>query len=473
MTVLAPFAARRAEHPDRAALVEADGSVLTYAALDEWAAALAARYERAGIGPGSRVLVALGLSPALYAVLIALWRLGAVAVFPEPAAGLAGLRHALAATRPAAFVGPRWLGLIAAGLASRPGLAMPLTTTRGREAARAMPAWPEDHPALISFTSGSTGRPKGILRSHGFLLRQQQALAPLLQPAAPSRDLVCLPLFVLAGLGFGTTSILPAASLHRPASIDARTLAAQIEHSGATRLLAPPSIAGTLAAEPEFGRLHEIFTGGGPVWPDLMRRLLQAAPGARIFAVYGSTEAEPIAHQALHRLTADDWAEMEAGGGLLGGTPVADIAVRIVDDEIQVAGAHVNRGYLDTSQDAANKVREGATIWHRTGDAGRLGPDGRLWLLGRLDGRAGLWYPFAVEVAARGWPGVVQAALIGDSGRPMLVLAGNRDHEPVWSEQIKRFPGLELHTLPRIPLDRRHQAKVDYAELKRALSAKH
>ena len=469
MTVLAPFAARRAEHPDRAALIEADGQVLSYAALDGWTAALALRYERAGIGPGTRVLVALGMSSALYAVLIALWRLGAAAIFPEPAAGLAGLRHALATTRPTAFVGPRWLGALSACLIRRPQLAFPLTTARGGETDRPPPAWPDDHPALVSFTSGSTGRPKGIVRSHGFLLSQQAALAPLLRPDAPSRDLVCLPLFVLAGLGFGTTSILPAVSLRRPASIDAASLAAQMERTGATRLLAPPSIAGALAAEPAFGQLKEVFAGGGPVWPDLMRRLLRAAPGARISAVYGSTEAEPIAYQALHDLTADDWTEMEAGGGLPAGSPIADIALRIVDDEIQVAGAHVNRGYLDPSQDAANKVRDGATIWHRTGDAGRLGPDGRLWLLGRLDGRAGPWFPFAVEVAARGWPGVTQAALLEDGGRTTLVLAGNREHEPVWLERVKAFPGLELQTLARIPLDRRHQAKVDYAELKRAL----
>lgn len=468
MTALGSFAARRTEHPDRVALVEADGHVLSYAALDGWAAALALRYERAGIGPGTRVLVALGMSAELYAVLIALWRLGAVAVFPEPAAGLAGLRHALMTTQPAFFVGPRWLGALAACLAGRPALAFPLTIERIHETGRPPSAWSDDQPALISFTSGSTGQPKGILRSHGFLLRQQEALAPLLRPDAPARDLVCLPLFVLAGLGFGTTSILPAVSLRRPASIDAVTLAAQIERSGATRLLAPPSIAGALATESAFGRLKEVFTGGGPVWPDLMRRLLQAAPGARIFAVYGSTEAEPVAHQALHDLTTGDWTEMETGGGLLTGPPIAGIAVRIVEDEIQVSGAHVNRGYLDPSQDAANKVQDGTTIWHRTGDAGRLGSDGRLWLLGRLDGRAGSWFPFAVEVAARSWPGVTQAALIGDSGATTLVLAGDRDFEPIWSERIKTFPGLELRILARIPLDRRHQAKVDYAELKRA-----
>ena len=42
--------------------------------------------------------------------------------------------------------------------------------------------------------------------------------------------------------------------------------------------------------------LKAIFTGGGPIFPDLMERLAASFPGAEIVAVYGSTEAEPIAH---------------------------------------------------------------------------------------------------------------------------------------------------------------------------------
>ncbi len=292
----------------------------------------------------------------------------------------------------------------------------------------------------------------------------------MLTPDGPTCDLVCLPLFVLAGLGLGATSVIPDASLRRPAAVDHGRLLAQIARHDVTRLLAPPSIAGALAARQGFEQLRQIFTGGGPVWPDLMRRLLAAAPKAAIFAVYGSTEAEPIAHQALSALTSHDWAEIEAGGGLPAGHPVPDIAVRIRDSEIQVAGAHVNRGYLDPALDRGNKIIEDTTVWHRTGDAGRLTDDGRLWLLGRLEGRVGPWLPFSVEVAARSWPGVSQAALIGDEGRARLVLAGRAENARLWRERLENFPGMELAIVPAIPLDRRHQAKVDYVRLRRLLS---
>ena len=449
-------------------MIAADGEAVSYAQLDRWSAALANSYVRGGVAPGTRVLVALGMSPALYAVLIALWRIGAVAVFPDASSGISGLRHAVRAALPTRFVGWRWLGMLAATLAMRPSLTLSLAIERGVARADIAP-WPDTHPALISFTSGSTGAPKGIVRTHGFLLAQQRALAPLLTPAEPTRDLVCLPLFVLAELGLGVTSAIPDADLRRPAQADAARLARQISRERMTRLLAPPSVAAGLAGQPEFGQLRSVFTGGGPVWPDTMRMLLAAAPLASIVAVYGSTEAEPIAHQALNDLSAADWAAMETGGGLIAGATAPGLGVRIVGDEIQVSGAHVNRGYLDPSQNVGNKVIEGGAVWHRTGDAGRLGADGRLWLLGRLDGRAGPYFPFAVEVAARSWPGVRQAALIEHEGRTLLVVAGTAECEPTWRQRATAFPGLDLLVLPKIPLDRRHQAKTDYATLRAML----
>ena len=467
MTALAPFASQVAAHPGRVALIDAQGVSLTYAALDAWAAGLARQWHARGVGPGSRVLVACAVSPALYAVLIALWRLGAVAVFPEPSAGLAGLRHAVATAAPSYFVGPAWLGALAAITGLRPALARALP--HGHQAATATPPppWPAAHPALISFTSGSTGRPKGIVRSHGFLLAQHRALAPLLapaahSPAAASIDMVCLPLFVLVELGIGVTSVLPGGT-------DAPRLARQMAQHGVTRLLAAPALAERLSHQPGFAGLRQIFTGGGPVWPDTMHRLLHAAPGADIVAVYGSTEAEPIAHQRLNDLGPAEWHTIASGAGLPAGIPVPDIALRIVADEIQVAGPHVNEAYLDPAQDRLHKIREAGRIWHRTGDAGRLAPDGRLWLLGRLDGRAGPWFPFAVETAARTWPGIAQAALVADGGRVWLALAGSPGRDQAWRDAMRAFPGMELLILPHIPLDRRHDSKVDYTRLRRML----
>jgi acyl-CoA synthetase (AMP-forming)/AMP-acid ligase II len=462
MTVLAPFFAQRDARPDRTAIIAASGRSVSYAELDRWSRALAVAWCRQGVASGTRILVALPMAPPLYAALIALWRLGAVAVFPEPAAGFAGLSRAVAAASPAAFIGPRWLGWICRLRFGLPSLTQPSRRVGGAPIADER-TFPPEHPALITFTSGSTGRPKGILRSHGFLIAQQDALAPLLR-ADGAVDLVSLPMFVLAGLGFGTTSVIPDGPVRRPAAMDPRRLLRQIIHHRVTRILAPPALCERLGELPLPAHVGWIITGGGPVFPGLVRSLQRAAPGAEIIAVYGSTEAEPIAHVSLSRAAVEDWQEME-GGGLLVGHPVPEIRLRLVDDEIVVAGAHVNKAYLDSVDDARNKHKQDGEIWHRTGDAGRLDGQGRLWLLGRKDALVGGLYPFAVEVAALSWPGVAQAALAKLGDEPILTIAGDEAHAATWRAQSATFPNLTLRVLPRLPVDRRHNSKIDYAAL--------
>ena len=78
----------------------ATGRAVSFDQLDARARALAAGFRVRGIGPGDRVLVAMPVGIELYACLAALWRLGATVVFPEPAMGLRGLRHAARVTRP-------------------------------------------------------------------------------------------------------------------------------------------------------------------------------------------------------------------------------------------------------------------------------------------------------------------------------------------------------------------------------------
>jgi len=51
-----------------------------------------------------RVLLALSVTLDLYVTIAALWRLGAVIVFPEPALGLSGLKHAVSIAEPDAVV---------------------------------------------------------------------------------------------------------------------------------------------------------------------------------------------------------------------------------------------------------------------------------------------------------------------------------------------------------------------------------
>ncbi len=469
-TALAEVARREGDRP---ALI-GPGAQIGFAELERRAAAFAETCKRAGLGKGDRVLVAMPVGADLFVALAAAWRCGAVVVFPEPAMGLGGVRHAARTTRPKMLFASgsyRWLQALVPALWRCRRLA-PAVSDRGTGAAT--PVQPEDH-ALISFTSGSTGRPKAIARSHGFLAAQHAAVAPVLDAATPQTDLVAFPVFTLVNLAAGRTSVLPNWKSSRAEAVTPQALSDWLKRTGCTRALLPPALCETLAKAPIPAPLHTVFTGGGPVKPRLVAALKRQKPGLKVISVYGSTEAEPVAVLDWDDVGLDDLAAMGNGNGLLAGRPVPGLALRLKDDEIQVAGPHVNPGYLDPAMNAGNKILEGDTIWHRTGDAGRLDDGGRLWLLGRhaaiVPTAHGRLYPFAVETAAEAWPGVHRAALIQVGGAPALAIQGDRASEPAWRTEADRIGVPRVVHVNAMPVDPRHRSKIDYPKLTRMLRA--
>ncbi|HEX2781698.1 MAG TPA: AMP-binding protein, partial [Gemmatimonadaceae bacterium] len=277
---------------------------------------------------------------------------------------------------------------------------------------------------------------------------------------------------------------------------DPAPVLAQIARHRATRMTASPALVDRLVnasgARAALATIARIATGGGPVFPDLIARA-HSVCGAEVVAVYGSTEAEPVAHLAERDLSSTDLIAMRGGAGLLVGSPVPEIALRIaprdativsaldqppaprVTGEIVVSGAHVVPGYLDGRGDAETKVRHGDRVWHRTGDLGYLDERGRLWLLGRatgaIDDERGTLYPFAVECAARLVVPGRTIAVASTSGKRLLLArqrlgAGERAELDV----ALRWASIDLvvDECP-IPLDRRHNSKVDYPALQRLL----
>ncbi|MFQ3637351.1 MAG: AMP-binding protein, partial [Cyanobacteriota bacterium] len=372
------------------------------------------------------------------------------------------------------------------------------------------PSFPADTPALLTFTSGSTGQPKAALRTHGFLLAQHRALSHSLHLTPGETDLSTLPIFVLANLASGVTSLLPAVDLRYPGKVNARRLLRDIRRDAPTSTAASPALLDRLTAEceasgqkiPEFRR---IFTGGAPVFPGLLQRLAAVAPNAQVTAVYGSTEAEPIAHVAYAEIQPDDLTRMTQGKGLLTGPPVLEIALRIVGDrwgtpipalttaefdaqtlpagavgEIVVSGDHVLPGYLHGQGDAETKFRVDGVPWHRTGDAGYLDERGRLWLLGRCSAKLtdawGTLYPFAVEAAAQAQPGIHRSALVAHRGQRVLLIEWaarfpDAARSPALQSLKAALDWAQIHQFYpcKIPVDKRHNAKVDYPAITRLL----
>ena len=116
-------------------------------------------------------------------------------------------------------------------------------------------------------------------------------------------------------------------------------------------------------------------------------------------------------------------------------------------------------------------------MWHRTGDAGYRDARGRLWLLGRCvakvtDAHGTLW-PFAVETVAMNHPDVRRAALIAEAGRRLLVIECEDVPGAGFRESLAWALLDEIRPLPRLPVDRRHNAKIDYPALRELLRRGH
>ncbi len=80
-------------------------------------------------------------------------------------------------------------------------------------------------------------------------------------------------------------------------------------------------------------------------------------------------------------------------------------------------------------------------------------------------------YPFGIEAAARFWPGVRRAALLGTSSGPVLAIEGNVAHREAWTIAAAALGEIRVAVLNTIPLDRRHRSKVDYRALAKAVAA--
>ncbi len=486
--------------PDREAIIATRAGrdiAVTFSDLERRADLFAGKLHDGGIRPGDPVLVFVPMSVELYAALLGIFRLGAIAVFLDPSAGIKHINACCDRLPPRALISVlplRIIRLFITGLRRIPCVSAPPSAITGTT--ENLPAMPgPDDAALITFTSGSTGQPKAAVRTHRFLIAQHAALKDSIRLEQGERDLTTLPVFVLANLASGITSILPDAKISRPGSVNPARVACQVSRLHLTRTGGSPAFYQRLLAVPSsLAGFRKIYTGGAPVFPAFLQRLQAAAPAADVVAVYGSTEAEPIAHISCKEIAPADWDAMRSGQGLLAGYSIPEIRLCVIPDqwgktaqdfapqpsgcvgEIIVTGDHVLKGYLHGRGDAETKVRIDGETWHRTGDAGYLDAGGRLWLVGRCAARItdehGTLYPFSIECIAMTFPEIRRAAVIQKGGGRILIIEA--------SASFQNFDSLRsacahahitrIFMVERIPVDARHNAKIDYRRLERLVS---
>jgi acyl-CoA synthetase (AMP-forming)/AMP-acid ligase II len=371
--------------------------------------------------------------------------------------------------------------------------------------------------ALVSFTTGSSGLPKGANRTHGFLTAQHKALAAELPFSPEESDMPAFPIFLLHNIACGLTTVIPAVNFSQPSATDAHRVLRQLLHSKIDTASMSPALLESLAKLTLQAGLElpvrRLFTGGAPVGPDLIRLVQRAAPRAEILVFYGSTEAEPIAHIEGNQMI--DWVDNEPGFSEMEGVCVGILSDQVdmvlvpmnkspislsetekvrdlaVDSgrvgEVVVAGDHVCVGYYkNDSAFTENKIQEGQRVWHRTGDLGRTDPQGRLWLVGRLHNAIhrdqDIVFPVRPEQILRQVEGIQTGAYVGmpdaTLGEAAWIAYSTQKDQKVDLNSLKRLfeesgiPVDRLVEVDRIPMDPRHNSKVDYKALREALLTK-
>ena len=214
---------------------------VTYGELGRQSESAAAGLRELGITKGDRVFVFVPMSARLYLSMLAVQRLGAIAVFVDSWADREQLAQCAEQVEPRGVIAPEAaLPLLTAA----PELAQaPVRVVGGPHAGRdgvalddlaagegECPLCPVagDDTALVTFTTGSSGRPKGANRTHRFLAAQHRAHNACTPSTGDDVDLPAFPIFALNNIAGGATTVVPAIDLARPAPSDGALLVAQI-----------------------------------------------------------------------------------------------------------------------------------------------------------------------------------------------------------------------------------------------------
>jgi len=483
-----------ADQGERLAVVEPGGDRIDFAGLDQRTARFAGGLRAQGVPEGARILVLAPMGIALYVALLGVFRAGCTAVLVDPSAPRALLRATLATLDLHGFVGSPKAQLLRLVIPELRRLRLYVSTGfiplphRSLDGLVGEPFGPEPAtvPALVTFTTGTSGRARAMARRHTFLDAQRVALTEHMGLGPTDVDLATLPVFLLNSLSAGATCVLADADLSKVGSADPTRIARQLVDWKVTTTSGSPSffapLARSLQADGQtLPHLRKLFVGGGRVPSRLLEQLKAVAPQADVVVHYGSTEADPIA--SVEAAEVLSMGGDGAGRGSCVGAPSPGLQLELwrpgstepagADEpgEVVVAGDHVNRSYLnDPEADARYKVHRDGRVWHRTGDVARVDGQGRVWLLGRVGEAIGGRWPLVVEAVAESLPWVRRTGLCVRGDEPVLLVEifdGQRPED--WREQLTERCGVSVLVEGAVPVDHRHNAKVDRGALARII----
>jgi acyl-CoA synthetase (AMP-forming)/AMP-acid ligase II len=505
-----------------------DYLTLSFRELDAEVDAWVARLRGKGVRTGDRVLVMVRQGLPLIAAAFALFKLGAVPVIIDPGMGRKNFLACVARSKPRVLLGIPLAQLMSHVFRSAFATVEVRVWASGSPTARLggasqisnlkseIVASAASDLAAVLFTSGSTGAPKGVCYEHGMFEAQVRLVRDTYGIAPGEVDLPMLPIFALFNPALGMTTVVPELDPSRPAAVDPAKIVQAIQQEGITNSFGSPTLwrkifDHCLEKQITLPSLKRVLCAGAAVPASLWADAARVLPNGQLHSPYGATEALPLCSISSAEVPADSVA------GACVGRPIEGIQVKVVPlvdgplgrvdpqppgeiGEIVAEGPVVTRTYDALPEATAmakisfprtllsgqkNPFSNAGECWHRMGDCGYLGRDGRLWFVGRKAERvvtaAGTMHTEPCEQVFRRHPRVARCALIGlgERGRqePALVVqpAGPAGDAAAFARELRALAQQHPHTAairrfffhPAFPVDVRHNAKIHRLTLTR------
>ncbi|MFC5342633.1 class I adenylate-forming enzyme family protein [Brevundimonas staleyi] len=413
---------------DRPALFDGE-TTLTHGALIALVECAAADLATRGIGPGDRVGLCARNSWRHVVAYLSILRANAVWMPLNPRNG-ARLNSDFQARANPALTLIDAASVEAAGASPRP---LPLEAWLDGVGDASPPAILDeaDAPFALKFTGGSTGVPKGVVQSQASGAAALRSLSDFYGFTADDVNLAVAPLthgsshYVLPVLAAGGAHVL----LPEP---DRAAILRELKTRVSTVFMPPTLIAllmGEAAFAPaDFPRLRHLTYSAAPMSPDRIAQAIHRF-GPVVSTLYGQTEAP----MTIAGLSPADMTDPDKRAGV--GRPFDDTPVRLLtaggdlvergEGEIVVGGDLTRTYYLDAPELTAASRHDG---WLKTGDIGRIGEDGLLYLIGRSK-------DLIITGGYNVYPGEVEAAL---NLHPMVREAcAFAELDDVWGERLE------------------------------------
>lgn len=280
----------------------------------------------------------------------------------------------------------------------------------------------DDDDFLIVYTSGTTGKPKGAVLTHKNVFMNSVNMCLECSLTKDEVQVISTPLFHIGGISALTMLILVGGTTILLQKFDPEHLLQIFEKEKVTYSFMVPSMWNILLELPSFKNynvtsIQKICCGAATTPLELKKKLLKHFPNAGVFDTFGHTEMSA----STSTLKASDSILKTGSVGL----PYSNVEVRVVDEnmndcapgevgEIVYRGPTTMKEYYKNPEATEEAVKGG---WLHSGDLVKLDDEGYITVVDRkkdmiISGGENI-YPKEIEEVLYTHPDILEAAVVG------------------------------------------------------------